>query len=211
MRKKVSLLMFLLILSLSIFLVARYGMEGSKSQNEIRILRTQYPVNDKAPENIELFDQSFEEMIQICDCFVEVEIASEPIVYTKKITIDPNTPEGAVHEKAGGLTEFQFVKYIAKVNDNVVGQLEQTTIELTYNANFDVCMPTMAIGDRFLVGGVHNTKYDTLDIGHNTMFYVTEDDYVLSVQSETSRNRHSGEKIDRLITYIKSVKEKQNK
>jgi len=211
MRKKYIILAVMFVFSLSIILGIGYASQDSKSQSEIELLRKQYSVNDEMPIQMELFDQSFEKMIQLCDCYVEIEIVSEPIVYTKKLTIDPNTPEGAVYEKAGGVTEVQFVKYIAEIRDNVFGQLEKKTIELTYNEAFDVCMPTMNVGDRFLVGGVYNTKHETLDIGHNTIFYVTEDDYVLSVQSELSRNRHTGEKKDQLIKYIRSVKEKQSK
>ena len=39
------------------------------------------------------------------------------------------------------------------------------------------------------------------------MFYVTEDDHVLSVKSEASKNRHSGKKADDFFEYLQTVKE----
>ena len=52
-----------------------------------------------------------------------------------------------------------------------------------------------------------NSKNGTIDIGSGTMFYVTEDDYVLSVKSEASKNRHSEKKADDFFEYLQTVKE----
>ena len=52
-----------------------------------------------------------------------------------------------------------------------------------------------------------NSKNGTIDIGNETMFYVTEDDHVLSVKSEAWKNRHSGKKADDFFEYLQTVKE----
>lgn len=179
---------------------------NSLSKEEISRLRAEYPVNDKRPSNVELLEQSFEEIIQHCDSFVEVEIVSEPVEYVKTISIDPDSPEGAVHDKAGGRTEFTFVKYNVRIINDIFDSIQQETVEITYNIDFDVSMPDMEIGSKFIIGGVYNTKYDTLDIGHHTIFYVTEEEYVLSLQSESSRSSHDGARVEEIVEYIKSVK-----
>ena len=65
----------------------------------------------------------------------------------------------------------------------------------------------MDIGTRYIIGGVYNDKTDTIDIGIDTIYYVTEGDYVLSLKSEASKNRHSGTKTDDFLDYLQAVKE----
>ena len=61
----------------------------------------------------------------------------------------------------------------------------------------------LEIGSRFIIGGEYNIENDMLNISSNTMFYVTDDDYVLSVKSEESKNRYSSYKVEDFVEYIK--------
>lgn len=180
---------------------------ASLAQSEIDKLRVKYPINDQQPETVDMIPLSLEEYIQICDCYVEVEVTSKPIECVKTVTIDSNTSEGALHEKAGGLTEFNFIKYEVRVIDDAMDNIQQDTIEVTYNSIFDIGMPSMDVGSRFIIGGVYNSKTGSIDIGSDTMFYITDDDYILSVKSEVSKNRHTGTKVEAFFEYLRTVKE----
>ena len=210
MKKKWTIIIPVIIVALictAFFVYIKSASSPTLSQTEVDKLRVKYPINDKQPAMVELISLSLEEYIQICDCYVEVEILSEPIVYIKTVTSDSNSPDEALREKAGGLTGFNFVKYEVRVIDDVFHNIQQDTIEITYNSDFDIGMPSMDVGSKFIVGGVYNSKNGTIDIGGETMFYVTEDEYVLSVKSEASKNRHSGKKADDFFEYLQTVKE----
>lgn len=151
-------------------------------------------------------EATLEEWIDICDNYIEVEVISEPVKYIKNITIDPDSAEGAVYQKAGGVTEVEFIKYEVRIVNDILDNLQDNTIEITYNSMFDVGMPTMDVGSRYVIGGVYNSKNKMLEVGSDTMFYVTEEGYVLSVKSEITKNRHTGSKIENLVDYIKREK-----
>lgn len=213
MKKKLAIIMPIIIIVLigtafavhSIFPPTTY-----LSQNEIDQLRELYPINDKQPKNLDLLPTTFEENIAICNCYIEAEIISQPTEYVKEISIDPQSPEGALHAKAGGLTEFTFVKYNVRILNDIFDTIQNNTIEITYNKAFDVGMPTMDIGTKFIIGGVYATNTNMIDIGSETIFYVTDDDYVLSVKSETTRNRHSGIKTKDFFNYLQTIKENES-
>lgn len=207
MRKKLTFIIPIFILTIiSIVLTIKTIPTDSLSQNEIEQLRTMYPINDSQPENIDAISVTLEDCIKTCDCYVEVEVISKPTEFIKSISIDSNTSEGALYEKAGGLTEFNFVKCEVRVIDDAFDNIKQNTIEITYNSLFDVAMPSLDVGSRFIVGGVYNNKTDSIDIGSETIFYVTDDDYVLSLKSEASKNRHTGMKKEALFDYLQNTK-----
>ena len=79
-------------------------------------------------------------------------------------------------------------------------------MEVTYNSMFSVGMPVMEVGAKFIMGGMYNEKTGTIDIGSEMMYYVTDDDYILSVKSEESKSRHTGIKVDDFFEYLKAVK-----
>ena len=175
-------------------------------QNEIDCLREQYPINDAEPPNADRIPIFLEDGIRTCDCFVEVEVLEEPTEFIKTVTIAYDTPEGALHEKAGGLQQFDFVKCKVRILDVAFGHITQDTIDLTYNSMFDIGMPDMEVGSKFIVGGTYNEDTESIDIDYDKMYYVTEDDYILSVRSEESKNRHTGIKVDDFFEYLKAVK-----
>ena len=175
-------------------------------QNEIDCLREQYPINDAEPPNADRIPIFLEDGIRTCDCFVEVEVLEEPTEFIKTVTIAYDTPEGALHQKAGGVQQFEFVKCKVRILDDAFEHMEQGTMEVTYNSMFSVGMPVMDVGAKFIMGGVYNETTGTIDIGSETMFYVTDDDYILSVKSEESKSRHTGIKVDDFFEYLKAVK-----
>ncbi len=176
------------------------------AQSEIDRLREQYPINDADPPLVDSFLVSLEQMIGYCDCFLKVEVLEEPTEFIKTVTLAYDTPEGELHQKAGGVQQFEFVKCKVRILDDAFDYITQDTIELTYNSMFDIGMPTMEVGSKFIVGGMYNETTETIDIGSETMFYVTEDDYILSVKSEESKSRHTGIKVDDFFEYLKAVK-----
>ena len=176
------------------------------AQSAIERLREQYPINDAEPPLGDSFLVSLEQMIGYCDCFLKVEVLEEPTEFIKTVTLAYDTPEGELHQKAGGVQQFEFVKCKVRILDDAFDYITQDTIELTYNSMFDIGMPTMEVGSKFIVGGMYNETTETIDIGSETMFYVTEDDYILSVKSEESKSRHTGIKVDDFFQYLKAVK-----
>ena len=176
------------------------------AQSAIERLREQYPINDAEPPLGDSFLVSLEQMIGYCDCFLKVEVLEEPTEFIKTVTLAYDTPEGELHQKAGGVQQFEFVKCKVRILDDAFDYITQDTIELTYNSMFDIGMPTREVGSKFIVGGMYNETTETIDIGSETMFYVTEDDYILSVKSEESKSRHTGIKVDDFFQYLKAVK-----
>ena len=176
------------------------------AQSDIDRLREQYPINDADPPNADRIPTSLEQWIGYSDCCVKVEVLEEPTEFIKTVTIAYDTPEGALHEKAGGVQQFDFVKCKVRILDDAFDYITQDTIELTYNSMFDIGMPTMEVGSKFIVGGMYNEKTESIGIGYDMMYYVTDDDYILSVRSEESKNRHTGIKVDDFFEYLKSVK-----
>lgn len=169
--------------------------EDALSKEEIDVLREQYPVNDWEPGLICTPQVPLEEYIQICDCFVEVEIVGEPVTFVRTVA------------GAGGPTQVRFTKYEAKIITDIFDRIQGDTIEIVCDENAVMCAPAMEAGARFVIGNLYNEEEGTLGIaqGH-TMFYVTEDGYVLSVKSEESKNRHTGSTVEDLIDYIKAEK-----
>ena len=176
------------------------------AQSEIDRLREQYPINDADPPLGDTVLVSLEKWIGYCDCFVKVEVLEEPTEFIKTVTLAYDTPEGELHEKAGGSQQFEFVKCKVRILDDAFEHMEQGMMEVTYNSMFSVGMPVMEVGAKFIMGGMYNEKTGTIDIGSETMFYVTDEDYILSVKSEESVNRHTGTKVDDFFEYLKAVK-----
>ena len=176
------------------------------AQSEIDRLREQYPINDADPPLVDTFLVSLEQMIGYSDCFVKVEVLEEPTEFIKTVTLAYDTPEGELHQKAGGVQRFEFVKCKVRILDDAFEHMKQGAMEVTYNSMFSVGMPVMDVGSKFIMGGVYNETTGTIDIGSETMFYVTDDDYILSVKSEESKSRHTGIKVDDFFEYLKAVK-----
>lgn len=176
------------------------------TQSEIDRLREQYPINDADSSLGDKFLVSLEQWIGYSDCFVKVEVLEEPTEFIKTVTLAYDTPEGELHQKAGSVQRFEFVKCKVRILDDAFEHMKQGAMEVTYNSMFSVGMPVMDVGSKFIMGGVYNETTGTIDIGSETMFYVTDDDYVLSVKSEESKNRHTGIKVDDFFEYLKSVK-----
>ena len=176
------------------------------SEDEIRSLRKVYPTNDNTPELIDMREASLGEYIELCDSYLEVEVVSEPTTYVKRYDLDIDSPEGEVNEKIDGLSEDTWVTCTVRIINDIWNSIPKDTIDLTYNSIFAVGMPSMEIGSRFIIGGEYNTENGKLNISSSTMFYVTDDDYVLSVKSEESKNRYSGYKVDDFTDYIKKEK-----
>lgn len=176
------------------------------AQSEIDRLREQYPINDADPPLGDSVLVSLEQWIGHCDCFVKVEVLEEPTEFIKTFTLAYDTPEGELHQKAGGVQQFEFVKCKVRILDDAFEHMEQGTMEVTYNSMFSVGMPVMDVGSKFIMGGVYNETTGTIDIGSEMMYYVTDDDYILSVKSEESKSRHTGIKVDDFFEYLKAVK-----
>ena len=210
---KRKMVIFAFVASVALFCIISINVKNKNSTSpvsltneEILKLRETYPINDQLPELADMREATLEEWIDICDNYIEVEVISEPVKYIKNITIDPDSAEGVVYQKAGGVTGVEFIKYEVRIVNDILDNLQDNTIEITYNSMFDVGMPTMDVGSRYVIGGVYNSKNKMLEVGSDTMFYVTEEGYVLSVKSEVTKNRHTGSKIENLVDYIKREK-----
>ena len=190
-KKKVIILSIILFVLMGVVYVIYKNPVPviSLSEEEIEALREIYPVNDDTPPNADMVEATFEQYIDRCNCFVVAEIVSEADKYYKK-----------------GIVSDAFIKYEVRIIRDVWDNIEQDTVEMSYNSMFDVGMPSMDVGSKFIIGGSYNSETSMLGITSYTMFYVTDDGYVLSVKSEESKNRHTGSTVDNIINYIKRVK-----
>ena len=191
-NKKIAIIISVVLLVLigAVYVVYKNPVpKVTLSQEEIEELRELYPVNDETPAIADMRVASFEEYIDRSDCFVVAEVVSKPDKYYKK-----------------GIVTDAFIKYEIRIIRDIWDSLEQDTIEISYNSMFDVGMPSMEVGSKFIIGGGYNSETGMLETNSNTMFYVTEDGYVLSVKSEESKNRHTGSTVDDIINYIRRVK-----
>ena len=160
------------------------------TQTEIALLRERYPINDAEPPLIETMPLSLEDWIARCDCYAVVEVISEP--------------------EARLVSGFAFVNHEVQILNDIFDSIEKDIIELSYSRELSIRKPAMNVGDKFIVGGVYNEKTGTINISSDTMFYVTDDDYILSVKSEESKNRHTGTKVEAFLEYLKIVKSEVN-
>ncbi|MBQ8814146.1 MAG: hypothetical protein IJZ85_06615 [Lachnospiraceae bacterium] len=205
MKKYVLSAVAITVICITVLAVTRNSSMDRLSNREIRILREEYSINDNQPEFLDMRISSLEECVARCDVYAEIEIIGKPVEYIRTVKIDPNTPEGRINQITGIVTEFPFIKYEARIINDAFNDIEGTC-EISYSSEFGDCMPILEPGKRYIVGGSYNSDYGTIDIGCKTVFYVTEDGYVLSVQSEISRNRHTGKKVDDLLSYLNVVK-----
>ena len=209
MNKKITMICSLIIISILCVISVIYIKTTSKvalSKNEIEDLRKIYPINDNYSDVVDGREVSFEEYMEYCNSYIKAEIISGPITYVKKLSLNPNTAESIVNEKAGGLSEATFVKYEVRIIDDIWGNLKQDSIYITYNSVFDIGMPPMEKGSKFIIGGAYNRKTGMLGVNGDIMFYITEDDYILSVKTEKSKSKYSGYKADDFVDYIKKMK-----
>ncbi|MBQ8814923.1 MAG: hypothetical protein IJZ85_10570 [Lachnospiraceae bacterium] len=193
MKKKLMLIIAVIVVvvtGVAALVYARSARGARLSQEEIAVLREQYPVNDREnPLYCRERFPVFEEDIARCDRYVVAEVVSGPDAYDRGIT--PTT---------------MFTTYEIKIVEDIFGNASSDTIEISYNSGFDIEMPEMEIGSRFVIGGMYDEKRGEINIGSDMIFYVTEDDYVLSVKSEETRDAHTGSRVSDLIEYIRSVK-----
>ena len=202
MKKKLTIILSVFIVGLIGAILAVHKSPVPKdilSEDEIAMLRESYPVNDETPELVEMMLPPLERYIELCDSFIEVEVISKPKVYVKRYNLDVGSSEALVNEKAGGLSEGTWIKHEVRIINDIWDSIEKDVIEITYNSIFEVGMPSMEMGSKFIIGGECNIENDMLNISSNTMFYVTDDDYVLSVKSEESKNRYSGYKVEDFV------------
>ena len=155
-------------------------------QHEIAHLRERYPINDAEPALIETMPLSLEDWVARCDCYAVVEVIREP--------------------EARLESGFVYVNHEVQILNDIFDSIEKDTIELSYSRELSIRKPAMNVGDKFIVGGAYNEKTGTINISSDTMFYVTDDDYILSVKSEESKNRHTGTKVEAFLEYLKIVK-----
>lgn len=209
MKKKLAILLsvFLVVLIGTILIIYKNPISTDVlSEEKIAMLRDRYPINDGTSALYDMMVVPLEQYIELCDSYIEVEVVSKPNAYVKRYNLAVGSPEGVVNEKTGNLSEDTWIKCKVRILNDIWDSIQEDTIEITYNSIFEVGMPSMEIGSRFIIGGEYNIETDMLNISSNTMFYVTDDDYVLSVKSEESKNRYSGYKVDDFVEYIREEK-----
>ena len=192
MKKKWTLVVVSLVIVMMSAIAVGCGKSVQKeplSQEEISKLREVYPVNDEEPPLVEVELIPFEDMIGICDCYAVAEVVSGPDTYDRRIS-----------------PETTFTTYEVKIIDDIFDSISGDTMVISYNSLFDIGMPAMDVGARFVIGGVFDEKRGELNISHDIMFYVTDDGYVFSVSSEETRDGHTGSSVSELTEYIRTVK-----
>lgn len=192
----------LLVLVLCIILCTVGCGRTSLSKDEIAVLRETYPimsVYDHLDALVEVVPRSLDECIQ----------DSEQWVWAKVTERLPDETEYAMYGASASKNVYQLYKL--EVIESVFGSLEvNETFILAVLEDAVKRLPVLEPGREYLMG-IMPQKINGVEgaycTGMEYMFYVTEDDYVLSVtglEKETEQQlSYTGQHITRVIESIR--------
>ncbi|MEK3796296.1 hypothetical protein MKX42_31630 [Paenibacillus sp. FSL R7-0204] len=191
----------------------------SLSPEKIKELRKTYPVSTGSPQNVDLQDLTFKQVLDYTDSVIIAEVIQQMPDFSVDLITEPGTPEGNLAEKleAAGEQPYrpEFTSFQVKVDEVVTGEEVGSTINLIYNSEFKGIEPELKPGMKIVVAvkkGVGKEQEGSYSFTRYGTYYVVEDDYVLSAfegQSEEMRGFSqdtNGYKLDNLISEIKALK-----
>lgn len=188
------------------------------SPEKVAELRNTYPLRTETPAMIDFLPTTLDECVKSCDTFAVVKIES---ISEYSVDLQPyfGAGEKAIYEKNGGkgvTTTAAFTQYNISVEEDIFGTFSQETIQeplpLSISNELRSMYPEMKVGDRFVLSlwastaSAHIGTYDTLT---ESMYYLTDDNYALSVSPVESAQKHTGlslEDLKRELTAIRDAR-----
>lgn len=192
---------------------------ASLSTEKINELRKEYPLSIGSPQNVDLQDLTFKQVLDYTDSVIVAEVIQQMPDFSVDLITEPGTPEGNLAEKleASGEQPYrpEFTSFQVKVNEVVTGEEVGDTINLIYNSDFKGVEPDLKPGMKIVAAvkkGVGKEQEGSYSFTRYGTYYVVEDDYVLSAfegQTEEMKafsRETNGYKLDHLIAEIKALK-----
>ncbi|MFC6653574.1 hypothetical protein [Paenibacillus rhizoplanae] len=193
---------------------------ASLSPEQIMELRKEYPLSTGSPENVDLRDLTFKEVLDHTDTVIVAEVIQQMPDFSVDLVTEPGTPEGNLAEKLkdSGLEPYKpmFTSFQVNVDQVVTGEEVEGTINLIYNSEFKGIEPELKPGMKIVAAikkGVGEEQEGSYSFTRYGTYYVVDGDYVLSAfEGQTEEMRAfsrdtNGYKLDHLIAEIKALKE----
>lgn len=176
---------------------------------EIEALREEYPEYNSSPPLVDMIvQQSFERKATLADTYVYVEITSEPQYFSKSMKKYMDAQMVEKYKKEGLSTDSTFFEYTAKVLDDSQGLLKSdASIQMYSSMLFFDSTPPLQVGDRVAVAVMKDEERENAySFAWTTMYYVTEDEHVLSCVKELKDDEKTGIGVDALLEDVRTVR-----
>lgn len=176
---------------------------------EIEALREEYPEYNSSPPLVDMIvQQSFERKATLADTYVYVEITSEPQYFSKSLKKYMDAQMVEKYKKEGLSTDSTFFEYTAKVLDDSQGLLKSdASIQMYSSMLFFDSTPPLQVGDRVAVAVMKDEERENAySFAWTTMYYVTEDEHVLSCVKELEGDEKTGIGVDALLEDVRTVR-----
>lgn len=176
---------------------------------EIEALREEYPEYNSSPPLVDMIvQQSFERKATLADTYVYVEITSEPQYFSKSMKKYMDAQMVEKYKKEGLSTDSTFFEYTAKVLDDSQGLLKSdASIQMYSSMLFFDSTPPLQVGDRVAVAVMKDEERENAySFAWTTMYYVTEDEHVLSCVKELEGDEKTGIGVDALLEDVRTVR-----
>ena len=175
------------------------------SVREVEALRSEYPVYSGMPVGLEMRHCSVEECKQIVDTFIYGEIVGSANLYEVEVSLHEEELEKK-REENGLSNSFDFLEYSVRVISDTEGiYQEDDVITISVNSIFKDYQPEMVEGMKLIIPTKQSSDQEGLNYYIiDGMFYVTEQEYAISVCDESKARRSlSGLPVQALMKELK--------
>lgn len=207
-RKYYIISIFVIVCLICGFVIFNILDDQKLSKEQIIALREQYPIcGVEEPEGMSMVKIPLEEVKKQSETFVYGEVIGDPLIYEVALS----TGNSALDSKraTNGITEkYDFYEYeISVIDDSESVYSKGDVITIASNIVFKEYNPQLSNGMKIVVPVVKDDKKEGRT--HYTvdgMYYVTQDEYVISAFDENimnSKSAMSGLKVDVLLNKLK--------
>ncbi len=210
-RKNIIIFSALLVVLSICCIINECNKHDRLEEAQIAELRNDYPICGlEAPGMIDLVPLSLSEVKARAETFVYGEVIGEFDIYSTKLSTG-NTALDEQRQENGIIDEYSFYEYTISVIADTEGILKKgEKITISDNAIFMDYNPKLSDGMKVVVP-IMRRDNDVVNRAYYTtsgMFYVTDDEYVISVFDEnttTSKAKDllSGVNVDVLLKKLK--------
>ncbi len=212
MLKKACVLCLCAVFSCAICLSSCSSSEQAEadvlSAEEITALREEYPVYTNAPHNSVRADVPFKTILTWFSTATLVEITSPPQYYS--VSLSGTLPEQLEEkwEDMDLVNRANFYEYEAVVLEDAAGILQPgDVITLSDTMEMKECTPELKVGQKLLtlLDKAASEKPNRYVFDREGAYYVTEDDYILSVFEEEKDAQYTGWKADAFLDELRRM------
>lgn len=191
-KKCVVLLISIILLIMAFLLINQENL--SLSTNQINNLRRKFVFYPSTSSLASSYEPTLSEQIKTTDTFVYGEILSDKYHYNELIHLDSPM-------------EASYVGFRLKVLEDSNGLLNKDDVIFIESSGiFEETIPEFSVGDKVVVP-INNWFIDgninRYNIGSTGMFYVTEENFVLSVYNEPTAESLTGICVKELLAEVR--------